>query len=118
MKAIANTLMAVVMGAAMPLAAVAQQQVSTPPLEGETALQYAQRINACNGASVIGADFTSGGTMLQVQCPAAGTASNTSGLSGGLGGAVASAAVVVALFSLAGGSSTYSSTTSTSGTGL
>ena len=118
MKAIANTLMAVVMGAAMPLAAAAQQQVSTPPVAGETALQYAQRINACNGASVIGADFTSGGTMLQVQCPAAGNATNTSGLSGGLGGALASTAVVVALFSLAGGSSSYSSTTSTSGTGL
>jgi len=115
MKAIANTLLAAAIGVTMPLAAMAQQQVSTPPLEGETALQYAQRINACNGDSILGADFTSGGTMLQVQCPAAGGASNTAGLSGGLGGAVASVAVVVALFSLAGGSSSYS--TSTSGTG-
>jgi len=110
MNAIANTLLAAVVGVTMPLAAVAQQQVSTPPIEGETAVQYAQRINACNGANILGADFTQGGTMLQVQCPAAGTAGNTAGLSGGLGGAVASVAVVVALFSLAGGSSTYSST--------
>ena len=117
MKAIANTLMAVVMGAAMPLAAAAQQHVSTPPFAGETALQSAQRINACNRSSVIGAEFTSGGTMLQVKCAADGNATNTSGLSGGLGGALASTAFVVALFSLAGGSGSYS-TTSTTGTGL
>ncbi|MBZ0122825.1 MAG: hypothetical protein K8F31_02965 [Roseovarius sp.] len=114
MKRFANTVLAAVTGVAMPLAAAAQQQVSTPPLPGETALQYAQRINACNGASILGADFTEGGTMLQVQCPATGTTGDTSGMSGGLGGAVASVAVVIALFSLAGGSGSYTpSTTST-----
>lgn len=115
MKRISNTLLAAVACVAMPLAAVAQQQVTTPPLPGETALDYAQRIDACNGATVLGADFIDGGTLLQVQCPAAGATTDTAGMSGGLGAAAASAAIVIALFALAGGSSTYS-TTSTTGT--
>lgn len=117
MKSFANTMLAAVVGLSMPIAAVAQQQVTTPPLAGETALAYAQRINACGGAAIAGAEFFNGGSLLRVQCLGGGGTTDTGGLSGGLGGALAAGGLVVALFAIAGseGSGVFS-TTSTPGT--
>lgn len=99
--------------AALLMAVPATAQVSTglPPVAGETALQYAQRINACDGAGVVDATFTQNRTRLSVQCPQA-TATGNNGMSGGLGTAIAlGAGIVLIVAGAAGDSSSTVSTT-------
>ncbi|MGR3316590.1 hypothetical protein [Roseovarius indicus] len=114
MKTLAMTF---AVSAGLLVAAPLSAQVNTgvPRQPGETAMQYAQRINACNGAEILSADFSQNQTRLSVRCPQ-GAAVNTDGMSGGLtAGAAAAAAGVLIVFGLSGGSST-GSTTFTTGT--
>ena len=95
--------------AALSLPALAQTVSNAPVLPGETALEYAERINACNGAEVLSAEFEANEantTRLLVRC--------AKSLSGGLGAAAAGVPLLLIL-ALAGDSSS-STTTSTSGT--
>ena len=118
MKTLAMTF---AVSAGLLIAAPLSAQVNTgvPRQPGETAIQYAQRINACNGAEISWASFNADQTRLSVRCPPGSTAdtgssttSGTSGMSGGLTGigAAAGAAAVLVVFGLSGGSSTGTTT--------
>lgn len=108
MKKFGTIIFAAIIGASsiFPVAADAAER-----LPGETALEMANRINACNGAGVLGAQFTDGGSLLEVTCRGG------AALSGGLGtaGAVALGVVVVAVIAAAASGGGSSSTTSTGG---
>ncbi|GAB4287484.1 MAG: hypothetical protein Kow0058_07140 [Roseovarius sp.] len=111
-------LMAIATAAALPLAATAQQVASAPPNPGESALDYAKRVDACNGRNVLEASFIDNGTRLQVRCAgavaAAGAgAGGTQGLSGGLGlGLAAGGVAFLAIAAAAGEDNTTTTTTS------
>lgn len=104
---------AISMSAALASGAAAQ---GTALLPGETALQFAQRVDACGGAGINSAAFNEDRTEVRVRC--AQVAGGTDGMTGGLGTtggvivAVLGAAAVAAAASGGGGSST-SSTPST-----
>ena len=122
MKTIISSATAFAFSCALLLPASAQQVIETQVQAGETALQFAQRVNACEGAEILDAAFTAGGTNLTVQCGPQAATTETNGMSGGLGTAAAiGGGVVVLALALGGGGSDGgiippSSTTSTTGT--
>ena len=102
---------------ALSVPALAQTTSSVPVLAGETALQYAQRIDACNGQEVLSAEFGAGilGSMVVSCRPKAANANlQNRGLTGGLGAVGIAGLPLIVLVALVGDSST--STTSTTGT--
>lgn len=108
MKTLAMTF-AISASALMASPLSAQVNTGVPRQPGETAMQYAQRINACNGAEILSATFSENQTRLSVRCPQ-GTAFNTDGMTGGLAAVGAAAGAVLVVFGLSGGSSTGSTT--------
>lgn len=115
MKHFAASAFAVIAAISVALPAVAQQQNDIPRKPGESALEYAQRINACDGGEVVAASFINNQTQLSVECrPLA--AQNTNGMEGGLGGtgALIGGATTLLVFALGGGGSTGTTTTTTS----
>jgi|SRR6056297_3385386 len=115
MKSLAKPVIGLVMCAAMSLPAVAQQTPDEALLPGESALEYATRIDACNGAVVQDAEFLANQSQIRVSCPQrAASADGANGMAGGLGSgaiAIAGGLLVAVLAVSAGGSS--SSTPST-----
>lgn len=120
MKRFATAVAAMSMSLALAGGAAAQQAGATPLQPGETAMEFAQRIDACNGAEIVSAAFNEARTEVRVQClqsaaadgSAAGQA--TAGMSGGLGttGTIAiGIAVAVGLAAAAGGGGSSSTTT-------
>jgi hypothetical protein len=110
MKRFAVSAFAICAGIATSLPAVAQQGAA--PLPGETAMEMAVRVNACDDAGIVGAQFIEGGNTLQVQC-----GSGVSGMEGGLGATGAAAAAGLVLVAVALGGDSSSGTTGTTGTG-
>ena len=109
MKILTSTF-AIAASVLLAVPATAQVNTGVPPVAGETALQYAQRINACGGASVESATFTQNRTRLSVRCPQTTTTSNN-GMSGGLGTAIALGAGMVLIIAGAAGDSSSTVTT-------
>jgi hypothetical protein len=129
MRNIAIAVSALSMSIALTGAANAQQGANPPLQPGETAMEFAQRIDACNGAEIVSAALNASRTEVRVQCPqAAGSGASAAGqtaagqtaagaaagMTGGLGtagtvaiGATAVAGIAVAL------SGSSSSTTGT-----
>ncbi|MCA1775762.1 MAG: hypothetical protein LC676_09195 [Loktanella sp.] len=128
MKNISPSILALVaaIGLAIPTAGQTQQQTTTQPFPGETAQQFATRIDACNGGRIQSARFDDGRSLLGVRCdvgagmdtangitgePSAGP---VAGMSGGLGaGAVAGIAATAIAIAVVAGSGGGSSTPST-----
>ncbi|MCR9146340.1 MAG: hypothetical protein NXH74_03980 [Rhodobacteraceae bacterium] len=111
MKFLKATTFAIAASLVAAVPAVAQQ--SGPALQaGETAVAYAQRVNACGGAGIIGAAFAQGQQLVQVRCvgAAAGAGAGTGMAMGAPGAAAAAGAAVVVVAVLASDSS--STTTS------
>jgi hypothetical protein len=119
-------LLASAVAAASALPAVSQQAFER--LAGESAIDMAKRIGACQGGSGVGsANFENNGALLRVTCaggafaPAAGAGGAVApgvgagaGLAGGLGaGAIAAGAVAVAGIAAAASGGGSSSTTTT-----
>lgn len=77
---------------------------------GETAMQMASRIGACDQAGISRAVFTEGGSILRVTCVGG------VGLSGGLGTAAAAGAAIVAIALFADDDDDSSSSTTTTTT--
>jgi len=107
-------------GLAQP--AMAQQQVTTPVQPGETALEFAQRIDACSGGEIVSAEFLQGRTLMQATCrqpagidtaQAGQGAQGAQGMAGGLGAGAAAAGLGVAMFALAAGDDSTTTTTTT-----
>ncbi|MAU53449.1 MAG: hypothetical protein CMN17_14025 [Roseovarius sp.] len=109
MKKFGTFIFAAIIGASSIMPAMAQNGATR--IGNESALEMANRINACNGAGVVSAQFTDGGTLLEVTCRNAAAGD----LSGGLGtaGAVALGTVVVAVIAAAASGGGSSSTTTT-----
>ncbi|RBI67861.1 hypothetical protein DQW77_17240 [Roseovarius sp. TE539] len=107
MKCFAKPLAGLIMGAALSLPAVAQQSFDQAPLPGETALEYATRVDACDGAVVQDAEFIANQTRIRVSCPRSAAADTADGMTGGLGGGAVAivGGLLVAVFALSGGSS-------------
>jgi len=87
--------------------AAAQRAGTTPLQPGETAMEFAERINACNDAEIVSAAFNEARTEVRVQCPqVAGSGQATAGMTGGLGttGAMAIGIAVAAGLAAAAGS--------------
>lgn len=121
MKRIVTMVSAISMSVALAGGAVAQAG-NTPLQPGETAMEFAQRIDACNGAEIINAAFNDARTEVRVQCPRAAGADGsaagqaTAGMTGGLGttGAIAiGIAAAAGLAAAASGGGGSSSTTTT-----
>lgn len=118
MKALKTSLLALIIGASFGLPATAQQKVADQPEASETALEFARRVNACDGSEVLSAKYMDGRESLHVRC-SQGAAAELSGMSGGLGtgGALAlGGGALIAIIALASGGSSSGSTTSTTGT--
>lgn len=115
---------AVAFSLALIMPASAQQVVQAQVQAGETALEFAQRVNACGGADILDAAFIDAGSALEVQCSPLAATAETAGMTGGLGTAAAiGGGVVVLALALGGGGGGSdggiippSSTPSTSGT--
>jgi hypothetical protein len=104
MKKITLSAVALVTGLATALPAVAQDQLVRQG--DETAMEMAQRVDACDGAAISDAEFFDNGTTrLRVQCAA------VAGMTGGLGDSAPWIAFAVLGAAIAAGS-----TGSTSGT--
>lgn len=103
MKKIQTLISASAIAAVTALPVFAQQ--ATARMANETALEMAQRIDACEGSGVADADFVQEGTRLRVTC--------VDGVSGGLGtgGAIALGVGVVALIAIVASDSDSSSGT-------
>lgn len=110
MKILTSTF-AIAASVLMAVPATAQVNTGVPPVAGETALQYAQRINACGGAGVESATFTQNRTRLSVRCPQQGANTSNNGMSGGLGTAIALGAGMVLIIAGAAGDSSSTVTT-------
>jgi len=84
MKSIATIVSAVSMSVALVGGAAAQ---ATQPLQpGETAMEFAQRIDACKGAEIVGAAFNDARTEVRVQCSQTAAAEGTTGAAGAVAG--------------------------------
>ena len=116
MKRIQALISATAIAAVTAVPVLAQQ--GTTRIGGETALQMAERIDACNGSRIVDANFvqsdtqpmtkySSGETQLRVTC--------VDGVAGGLGsgGALALGLGVVALIAVAAASGSDSSSSTT-----
>lgn len=109
MKKISFPAIAVAIGLAGATPAVAQDQLLRQG--NETAMQMAQRVDACDGAAISDAEFVEdGGTVLRVECGSGAVAMDGAfGLAGGLGGnapLIGSAAVLAAAIAASSSSST------------
>lgn len=114
MKHFAKPILGMVLSATMSLPAVAQQSDNPALLPGETALEYATRIDACGGAIVQGAEFLADRTQIRVSCPqSAATTGGADGMAGGLGagGIAIIGGLLVAVLAIGGGGSSSSPST-------
>ena len=102
---------------ALPIAA---QQVNPDQLlPGETWLEFAQRMDLCDGSDVLDAELkmVGGGSNLEVLCSQGAVVETTNGMSGGLGAAAAvGGGALLLVFALGGGGSDGPSTTPTTPT--
>lgn len=83
----------------------AAQQSGTSLQPGETATAYAQRVDACGGAGLIGAQFTQGQQFVRARCAGAGMTMGTPGAALAAAGA---AVVLVAVLASDSSSTTTS----------
>ena len=101
---------AVALGSAMPVAA--QQTVTR--LEGESAMQMAERLGRCSDSEIASAEFLEDGSALRlrVTCASSSAGINTAAGAGGLGtgGAIAAGLGIAAVLGVAAASSSSSST--------
>lgn len=103
MKKFLATTCAVAFGAIMPIQAAAQAaqtvpvQDGPPVAAGETAEAYAMRVNACGGATLVGATFTPGGDLVQARCASASLGMGTGPAAAAAAAAGAGALLIIAL---------------------
>jgi len=107
MKKLAGSILGFVAATVLAFPSAAQQALDEAPLSGETALEYATRVDACDGAPVQEAEFLANQTRLRVSCPRSGAADTANGMTGGLGGGTIAVVggLLVAVFALSGGGS-------------
>lgn len=116
MKHFAASAFAAIASVSLALPAVAQQQLDIPRQPGETAFEYAQRVDACGGGELLAAYYVNNQTGLRVECRQL-AAQNTNGMEGGLGsGALVGGGALMLLFALGGGGSSGTTTTTTTST--
>lgn len=108
MKKIQSLMSAAAITAVTALPVLAQQ--SAARVGNETALQMAQRIDACEGTSVSAAAFEQSGDVLRVSCVRGGANGIEGSLSAGSGVALGLGAVAIIAVA-AGGSSSSTTTT-------
>ena len=116
MKSFAKPILGIVMSATLSLPAVAQQGSNAALLPGETAFEYATRVDACDGAAVQDAEFLANRTQIRVACPRRAAATDgADGMAGGLGGGAIAIAggLLVAVLAISGGGGGSSSSPST-----
>lgn len=114
MKSFAKPILGIVLSATLSLPAVAQSNDNPPVRPGETALEYATRIDACGGGVVQDAEFLANQTQIRVSCPqVAATTEGADGMTGGLGGGVIAIAggLLIAVLAVGGGGSSSSPST-------
>ncbi|NHM20235.1 hypothetical protein [Tritonibacter mobilis] len=120
MRLLGTTLAAFGLACISALPVAAQQLNAEQMLPGETWLEFAKRMDACDGAEVLDAELkmVGGGSNLEVLCSQGAVADATNGMSGGLGAAAAiGGGALLLVFALGGGGSDGpSSTSSTPGT--
>lgn len=110
MKMTSSTAVALIASLALvaPIGAQAQKYTSNQPMDGETGMEYAIRINACDGGAIKTARFADDGKRLLVRCESGTTGSfvPTAGMAGGLGagGIIAGVAAVGLIAAAASGS--------------
>lgn len=107
MKKITVSAMAMIIALGSALPGIAQQTETR--LEGETAMQMATRVGACDRARITDAEFVNGGTALSVTCSPRVAANNTGG-GLGTGGLLAAGVGIAAVIGIAASSSSSSGT--------
>ncbi|QFT92801.1 hypothetical protein FIU86_08090 [Roseovarius sp. THAF9] len=100
MKKFLATTCAVAFGALVPIQATAQVAPveNGPPLAaGESATEYAVRVNACGGAELLSATFAQGGSLVQARCASAGMGIGASPAAAAAAAAGAGALLIIAI---------------------